>query len=86
MTGSLAWVARYCRADLAYKVNELQRLCNSKATVSDLRLANKAVELAHQNQNMKLVYKVSLDTSRSRAESTICLPLRVCWKRTIASM
>ena len=57
VTGSLAWVARYCRADLAYKVNELQRLCNPKATVSDLRLANKAVELAHQNQNMKLVYK-----------------------------
>ena len=59
VTGSLAWVARYCRADLAYKVNELQRLCNSKATVSDLRLANKAVELAHQNQNMKLVYKAN---------------------------
>ncbi|CAL1129119.1 unnamed protein product [Cladocopium goreaui] len=59
VTGSLAWVARYCRADLAYKVNELQRLCNSKATVSDLRLANKAVELAHQNQNMKLVHKAN---------------------------
>ena len=59
VTGSLAWVARYCRADLAYKVNELQRLCNAKATVSDLRLANKAVELAHQNQNMKLVYKAN---------------------------
>jgi len=44
---------------LAYKVNELQRLCNPKATVSDLRLANKAVELAHQNQNMKLVYKAN---------------------------
>ena len=59
VTGSLAWVARYCRADLAYKVNELQRLCNPKATVSDLRLANKAVELAHQNQNLKLVYKAN---------------------------
>ena len=59
VTGSLAWVARYCRADLAYKVNELQRLCNPKATVSDLRLANKAVELAHQNQDMKLVYKAN---------------------------
>eukprot|EP00435_Cladocopium_sp_Y103_P049354 s1856_g14.t2 len=57
VTGSLAWVARYCRADLAYKVNELQKLCNAKATVSDFRLANKAVELAHQNQGMKLVYK-----------------------------
>jgi len=60
VTGSLAWVARYCRADLAaYKVNELQRLCNPKATVSDLRLANKAVELAHQNQDLKLVYKAN---------------------------
>eukprot|EP00435_Cladocopium_sp_Y103_P072118 s374_g39.t1 len=57
VVGSLAWVARYCRADLAYKVNELQKLCNAKATVSDLRLANKAVELAHLNQNVKLVYK-----------------------------
>ena len=54
VTGSLAWVARYCRADLAYKVNELQRLCNPKTTVSDLKLANKAVELAHQNQDVKL--------------------------------
>ena len=106
VTGSLAWVARYCRADLAYKVNELQRLCTPKATVSDLRLANKAVELAHQNQNMKLVYKAnwidwkilqwwrtatrhlptSLDSNPSKAEFTICLPLRVCRKRTIASM
>ena len=59
VTGSLAWVARYRRADLAYKVNELQRLCNPKATVSDLRLANKAAELAHQNQDMKLVYKAN---------------------------
>ena len=57
VTGSLAWVARYCRADLAYKVNELQRLCNAKATVSDLRLANKAVELAQQAKDLKLVYK-----------------------------
>ena len=27
--------------------------------MSDLRLANKAVELAHQNQNLKLVYKAN---------------------------
>ena len=89
VTGSLAWVARYCRADLAYKVNELQRLCNPKATVSDLRLANKAVR---QNQDMKLVYKASwidwkdlavvmhllptsLDSNPSKAEVTIRLRL-----------
>ena len=49
-----------CRlSGLAYKVNELQRLCKPKATVSDLRLANRVVELSHQNQNMKLVYKAN---------------------------
>eukprot|EP00435_Cladocopium_sp_Y103_P051172 s3272_g15.t2 len=39
VVGSLAWVARYCRADLAYKAGKQGR------------------ELAHLNQNLKLVCK-----------------------------
>ena len=43
VVGSLAWIARYGRPDLAYRVNDLQKSCNPKGTVSALKEANKTV-------------------------------------------
>ena len=56
VVGSLAWIARYGRPDIAYRVNELQKSCNPKGTVSAIKEANKTVELALQNADFKIVF------------------------------
>ena len=40
LVGSLSWIARQCRPDLAYGVSRCQSVC-TKALVSDLQCANK---------------------------------------------
>ena len=56
MVGSLAWIARYGRPDLAYRVNNMQKSCNPKGTVSALEEANKTMELALQNVDFKFTF------------------------------
>ena len=53
VVGSLAWVARFARPDLCYRVNCLQRACSS-ATIADLKEANRLVELAQADQERSL--------------------------------
>ena len=55
MVGSLAWVARFARPDLCYRVNSLQRAC-ATATVADLKEANRVVELAQADRERALYY------------------------------
>ena len=57
VTGSLAWVARYARPDLAYRVNCLERSCNVKATVQDLKEANKVVDFAVNGIDLKVTFR-----------------------------
>ena len=59
VVGSLAWVARYARPDLCYRVNCLQRAC-SRATVGDLRDANRVVDLAKADIDVKLHYEAGV--------------------------
>ena len=61
VVGSSAWIARFARPDLCYRVNSLQRSC-SKATIADLKEANRVVELAQADQDRSLYYPAgSLD-------------------------
>ena len=53
VVGSLAWIARFARPDLCYRVNSLQRSC-SKETIADLKEANRVVELAQADQERSL--------------------------------
>ena len=48
--GSLAWIARQARPDLAYKVSYLQT-CVKSATVTTLKECNKVVDLAKATMN-----------------------------------
>ena len=53
VTGSLAWIARQTRPDLAYRVSRLQSSVKS-ATVATLCDANAVVQLAHKGDQVKL--------------------------------
>ena len=55
MIGSLAWLARVCRPDLAYSVNYLQSRI-SQATYGDLAFANKVIAIARASKNIGLHY------------------------------
>ena len=55
VVGSLAWVARFARPDLCYRVNCLQRSC-STATVADLKEASRVVDLAQADLERSLYY------------------------------
>ena len=56
VAGSLSWVSRQCRPDLAYRVSRIQSSA-SKGTVSDLKEANKAVEYALRTHDVGLTFK-----------------------------
>ena len=53
VTGSLAWVARQTRPDLAYRVSRLQSSIKN-ATVGTLCDANAVVQLAHKGDQVRL--------------------------------
>ena len=53
VTGSLAWIARQTRPDLAYRVSCLQPSIKN-ATVATLADANAVVQLAHKGDQAKL--------------------------------
>ena len=53
--GSLAWLARVCRPDLAYSVNYLQSRV-SQATYGDVAFANKVIAIARASKNVGLHY------------------------------
>ena len=56
VVGSLSWIARQARPDILYRVSKLQ--CSIKgATVSTLKEADKALELALNGMDLKLRYK-----------------------------
>ena len=57
--GSLAWVARATRPDLAYRVNALQQRVTT-ATVETLREANRVVALALNDADRSIVYRAHL--------------------------
>ena len=53
VTGSLAWIARQTRPDLAYRVSRLQSSIKN-ASVATLADANAVVQLAHKGDQVKL--------------------------------
>ena len=53
VTGSLAWIARQARPDLAYRVSRLQSSIKN-ASVATLADANAVVQLAHKGDQVKL--------------------------------
>ena len=57
--GSLAWVARATRPDLAYRVNALQQRVTT-ATIETLREANRVVALALNDPDRSIVYRAHL--------------------------
>ena len=59
VVGSLAWVARFARPDLCYRVNSLQRAC-ATATVADLKEANRVVDLAQVDQERALYFPAGM--------------------------
>eukprot|EP00439_Symbiodinium_sp_Y106_P002780 s7959_g1.t1 len=59
VVGSLAWVARFARPDLCYRVNSLQRAC-ATAAVADLKEANRVVDLAQADQERALYFPASV--------------------------
>ena len=54
--GSLAWVARQCRPELAYLTSRLQSVVNA-AQVKHLEECNRAVQLAREGSENCLTYK-----------------------------
>eukprot|EP00439_Symbiodinium_sp_Y106_P070527 s569_g12.t1 len=70
--GSLAWVARATRPNLAYRVNALQQAV-VKATVETLREANRVVALALNDAERSITYKAKLPWSKGElAVVTFC--------------
>ena len=70
--GSLAWLARATRPDLAYRVNALQQAV-VKATVETLRDANRVVALAIGDAEHAFTYKAKLPWNTGElAEVTFC--------------
>jgi hypothetical protein len=55
VVGSLAWVARESRPDIAYRTSRLQSRC-AKATVADLRECNKVVEYVISTSSVGLTF------------------------------
>ena len=53
--GSLNWIVRVCRPDLAYDTNRLQT-CVQKPVVQDLIDANSLLRRAQMTKGQKLVY------------------------------
>eukprot|EP00971_Amphidinium_carterae_P352490 6492618-Amphidinium_carterae.1 len=56
VAGSLAWIVRQCRPDLAYRTSKIQTSV-SGATVADLREANKVVQYAQQTSDTGLTFR-----------------------------
>ena len=56
VAGSLAWVSRQCRPDLAYRVSRIQSAAN-KGIVADIKEANKAVDFAIATAERGLTFK-----------------------------
>ena len=61
VAGSLSWVARQCRPDLSYRVSRLQTR-SARATVADLKEANKVIEYAQKTAERGLTFKGGLFT------------------------
>ena len=53
--GSLAWLARVCRPDLAYAVSKLQSNVHT-ATFEDIRYANTVIAIAHKTKTAGIHY------------------------------
>eukprot|EP00913_Durusdinium_trenchii_P018068 g16978.t1 len=83
--GSLAWLARVCRPDLAYAVCRMQMAVHS-ATFGDVKYANSVVNLAMKTKDSGLAYPIGAftfenamilaiqDASRKRLRSQDGLP------------
>ena len=56
IAGSLAWIARQCRPDLAYRVSRVQA-ASSTGCVADLKEANKYVDYAASTASRGLTFK-----------------------------
>eukprot|EP00435_Cladocopium_sp_Y103_P018811 s2728_g4.t1 len=59
VVGSLAWLTRVCRPDLAYSVNYLQSQM-AQATYEDIAFANKIIAVARNSKDKGLHYPVKL--------------------------
>ena len=70
--GSLAWVARATRPDLAYRVKALQQQgVKATATVETLRDANRVVALALNDAERCITYKAKLQLPWSPGELAV---------------
>ena len=56
VVGGLAWISRYGRPDLAYRVNERQRCCHSKSTVQSLKDANRVTDCIDWNDLAVVIF------------------------------
>lgn len=59
IAGSLAWIARQCRPDLAYRVSRIQS-ASSNGCVADLREANKYVDYAIATASRGLTFRTGI--------------------------
>ena len=59
VAGSLSWVARQCRPDLAYRVSRMQS-ASAGGIVADLREANKAVDYALATPDRGLTFRANV--------------------------
>ena len=56
IAGSLAWIARQCRPDLAYRISRVQA-ASSNGCVADLKEANKHVDYAISTSSRGLTFR-----------------------------
>ena len=59
IAGSLAWIARQCRPDLAYHVSYFQSL-KTKGKVSDLKALNKVIEFAKSTADQAISFQTGI--------------------------
>lgn len=62
VVGSLAWLSRVCRPDLAYPVNYLQSQV-SQVTYGDIAFANKVIAVARNSKDKGLHYPLKASES-----------------------
>ena len=59
IAGSLSWMTRQCRPDLAYRTSKVQSM-SSKGIVKDIRDANKAIDYAISTADRGLYFKAGV--------------------------
>ena len=74
VVGGLAWISRYGRPDLAYRVNELQRCCHAKSTVQSLRMPTELLNLLCREVTSKSLSRLIGSTGATLRSSPFPMP------------